>query len=120
MATRMQDDVEERITENEERLQNADEVLAKMLKTQEELIAKLTNQESRSRRENVQKKYLFHHNVMRDLTKTGKNLLSITHWDYFVLSRRHLSKKIFFFFLFICPVQQLSKAESFILDGFYF
>lgn len=47
------DKAEVRIEGNEERLQNAEEALAEMLKIQKQLQWKLTDQEGRSRRENV-------------------------------------------------------------------
>lgn len=47
------DEAEARIAENEERLQNAEETLAEMLKIQEQLQSKLADQEGRSWRENV-------------------------------------------------------------------
>ena len=47
------DDAEARIMGNEERLQNAEDVITEMVKIQEQLLEKLTDQEGRSRRENV-------------------------------------------------------------------
>ena len=46
------DEAEARIVESEERLQSAEDVLAEMVKIQEQLQAKLTDQEGRSRKEN--------------------------------------------------------------------
>lgn len=47
------DEAEERIGGNEEKLQAIEEVMVEMLKMQEQLQEKLTDQESRSRRENI-------------------------------------------------------------------
>lgn len=47
------DEAEARILESEERLQSTEEVLAEMVQIQEQLQAKITDQEGRSRRENV-------------------------------------------------------------------
>lgn len=47
------DEAEERIAKAEDRIQNTEEILSEMLKLQAQMEAKITDQESRSRRENI-------------------------------------------------------------------
>lgn len=47
------DEAEERISKTEDRIQNMEDIVAEVIKLQEHLEAKITDQESRSRRENI-------------------------------------------------------------------